>query len=470
MEMWDACCTDVPRVALAVPRGHAKSTAITFAFVLASLLFKTRKHVLILSSTEDMASDFVGDIKTELIENEKLIQFFKFRKLIKESESEIIGQFMDGSKFRVLAKGAGQKMRGTKWERGRPDLVVVDDIEDDEIVMNQDRRRKFKRWFYGAVRPILSNSGIIRVVGTILHLDSMLENLMPKPNAPTTRTKGLKIYSEGLIRGHWLSMKYRAHDPEFKQILWSQRFSETKLREIREEFVSQGLLDLYNQEYLNDPIDDTTAYFKSEWFRNPPNEDNWARRPKKYYIAADLAISTSDKANYTAFVVAALDDLGRLEIVHARRGRWDSMEIMENIFELYKHYHPEIFAVEKGQIELSIGPFLNSEMRRRNIYIPIHPTPAKGDKEFRARAIQGRMRMGDVFFQKENDWFDEFFDELHKFPRARNDDYVDALAHIGTTLDQMSVPPTEDEIEEEEYWDDRKQSNGMLGRNRTTGY
>ena len=61
----------------------------------------------------------------------------------------------------------------------RPGLIVGDDMENDEIVMNKDRRLKFKRWFYGALLPCLSDRGKIRIVGTILHLDSLLENLMP---------------------------------------------------------------------------------------------------------------------------------------------------------------------------------------------------------------------------------------------------------------------------------------------------
>lgn len=472
MDMWGYCCSDSPRVALAVPRGHAKSTSVTFAYALASTVFRATHHTLIISSTEDMASDYVGAIKTELQENEKLASFFRFKRLVKDSESEIIGQFMDGHKFRFLAKGAGQKMRGTKWEHSRPDLVLVDDVEDDEIVMNQDRRRKFKRWFYGAVRPILGNSGKIRVVGTILHLDSMLENLMPKPDSPTTVVEGLKTYSTSLKKGQWLAVKYKAHTPDFSEILWPAMFNKEKLQQIRDEFIDQGLLDLYNQEYLNDPIDDSTSYFKSEWFHSPPAEENWARRPKKYYIAADLAISTSDKANFTAFIVAALDDLGRLEVVHARRGRWDGLEILENIFELQKRYSPEVFAIEKGQIELALGPFLNSEQRRRGIFIPLRAVPAKGDKESRAKSIQGRMRMGDVYFQKDNDWYDSYFDELHKFPRGKNDDYVDATAHLGAILDTMVAPQSKEEQDEEEYWSDRYATEGTYGSGASeiTGY
>ena len=97
-DIWELCCSDRTRVAIAAPRTHAKSTAVTFAYILACVLFRERKHVLVLSSTEDMASDFVSDIKTELLENERLTAFFKFRRLLKDSESEVIGQFQDGSK------------------------------------------------------------------------------------------------------------------------------------------------------------------------------------------------------------------------------------------------------------------------------------------------------------------------------------------------------------------------------------
>lgn len=468
-EMWEYCCDDCHQVALAVPRAHAKSTAITFAFALASLLFRVKRHIIILSSTEDMASDFVGDIRTELLENEKLAEYFQFQRFLKESESELIGRFKDGTKFRVIAKGAGQKMRGIKWDRSRPDLAIVDDIEDDEIVMNQDRRIKFKRWFYGAVRPILSLRGDIRIVGTILHLDSMLENVMPKPASDNTVTDGLKIYSKELIRGEWLSVKYRAHNEDYSQILWPERFPRERLENIREEYTARGLPDLYNQEFLNDPIDESTAFFKAEWFKESPSEENWAKRSKKYYIACDLAVSTGDQANYTAFVVAALDDLGRLEITYAEKGRWDSLEIIEHIFELYNKYRPEMFGIEKGQIELALGPFLNSEMHRRRIYVPIQAIAARKDKITRAKAIQGRMRLGDVYFRKANGWYSEFFEELKKFPRSRTDDYVDAFAHIGALLELMITPPTEEEIKEEEYWEDRRLT-GTFGANRWTGY
>lgn len=70
MEMWDLCCSPNKFVAIAAPRGHAKSTAITLGYGLATLLFRERKFMLLVSDTESQASLFLGNIKQALQEND----------------------------------------------------------------------------------------------------------------------------------------------------------------------------------------------------------------------------------------------------------------------------------------------------------------------------------------------------------------------------------------------------------------
>jgi hypothetical protein len=123
-----------------------------------------------------------------------LVQF------IKDTENDIIVGFNDGHKFRIIAKGAEQKLRGLIWNGSRPDIILCDDMENDELVMNKDRREKMKRWFKGALLPCISDRGIVRMVGTILHMDSLLENIMPKENDKQTVNDGLKTYSTARTR------------------------------------------------------------------------------------------------------------------------------------------------------------------------------------------------------------------------------------------------------------------------------
>ena len=51
-EWWDVCTSTSRFVALAAPRGFAKSTAITHSYTLASVLFRERDFVLVISGTE----------------------------------------------------------------------------------------------------------------------------------------------------------------------------------------------------------------------------------------------------------------------------------------------------------------------------------------------------------------------------------------------------------------------------------
>ena len=128
LQWWELCCSGDKQVAIAAPREHAKSTAITLSYVLAAVLFREHQFVIICSDTEGQSSLFLGDIKQELIENEDLIALFGVKRFIKLSETDIIVKMDDGYKFRIMAKGAEQKLRGTKWDNKRPDLIVCDDI------------------------------------------------------------------------------------------------------------------------------------------------------------------------------------------------------------------------------------------------------------------------------------------------------------------------------------------------------
>ena len=166
---------------------HAKSTAGTIAYGLASVLFRASEFILIVSDTESQSSMFLGAIKQELQENEAIGELFGLKKnekgeveFIKDTETDCIVQFQDGHKFRIIAKGAEQKLRGMLWNGKRPDLILVDDLENDELVLNKERRMKLRRWFFSALLPALSVKGKIRMWGTVLHMDALLESLMPR--------------------------------------------------------------------------------------------------------------------------------------------------------------------------------------------------------------------------------------------------------------------------------------------------
>jgi len=481
-EGWQLLTSKERLVAIAAPRGHAKTTGMTVSYGLATLLFRERKFMLLVSDTETQASMFLGFFKEHLQENDSLVELFGIKrgpdgkvKFIKDTETDIIVEMEDGHKFRVIAKGSEQKLRGLIWNGTRPDIILCDDMENDELVMNKDRREKMRRWFNSALLPCRSATGIVRVVGTILHMDSLLERLMPKPHGRWTRLTGLKLWSEDRVNG-WMSVKYKAHNEDFSLILWPGRFSDTdeenklNLKEIRKNYTAQGMPDVYSQEYLNVPLDESIAYFKRSDFLAIDDEDK--KLPLKYYVTVDLAISEAERADYSVFVVAGIDEQRRINVKQVIRERLDAREIVDTILQLHRIYDPEVIGIEDMQVSKSIGPFLREEMVLTNCFPTIVPLKHGGkDKISRARSIQARMRAKTVKFDKSADWYQAFEDELSRFPRDTHDDQVDAFAYLGLLLDKVVEAPTREEQEDEEYLDElRNSESGESGRSICTGY
>ena len=479
--LWRLMCDEHKKVAIAAPRGHAKSTAVTHSFVLANVCFRIKKHVLIVSDTEGQAVDFLRDIKAEFLENEDLIQLFGILKLVKDRENEVVVMFKDGEQFRIVAKGSEQKVRGIKWRNIRPDLIVGDDLENDEIVMNEERRHKFMRWFYGALMPCGGEDTHIRIVGTILHLDSLLEGLMPELGHEATVDEELvswwqpEVYKEWCAKQgkehrpkSWKSLRFKAHNSDFTEILWPERFTAEDFKEKRQDYVERGFPEGYSQEYLNYPLDESLAYFKQRDFLPLTQHD----KPEEYYVACDLAISEKKSRAFTVFVVASMTSEGKLRFRDVIRFRGDSLEIIDEMFRVQNIFKPQCFFVEQENIARALGPVLNKEMQERNIFMNLHPMQATQDKIKRARALQARMRAGMCEFDTDAGWFPEFQQELLTFPRGKYMDQVDAAAWIALGLESIYDAPTKSELEQQLYEEEYEETYDVygIGRNSITGY
>lgn len=417
----------------------------------------------------------MGQIKQILSDSAEIHQLFgiqtdeKGAVFGKDTETDVIMKFSDMQQFRIVAKGAEQKLRGMLWKGQRPDLILIDDLMNEELVANKDRRDKLRRWVYGSLIPCRSERGIIRFVGTPMNLDDPLESLMPKENAKDTIVEDLKIWSKRKL-GMWRSVKYRAHSPDYSAILWPDRKSKQYFEELRQDFAEQGIPEVYACEYLCNPVDDSIRYFRKNDFLPITEEDR--KKNKVYYITADLAISEKERADYTAIIVGGLDANGQLHIVNCIRERLGGDEIVATLMSLQKIYDPVAVGIEDTQVSKAIGPYLYRAMSETGVYMNITMLkPHRQDKIQRARSIQARMRAGMVKFDKTADWWLTFEDECMTFPRAKHDDTVDALAYQGILIDRMAEGLTLKEEEEEQYEEEVRDSGiNEQGRSEMTGY
>lgn len=444
----------MPSCATAAPRNHAKSTALTHDYGLATAVFRAECYIIIVGSSEDMAIEHLNDIANELRENEDLIRDFKIKDFVVDQKTDIIVECLDGYQFRFIARGAEQKIRGRKWRGQRPGLIIFDDIEDDEQVESRERRKKFRRWFFRACKQALRDGGKMRGHGTILHEDSLLNHLM--------KNKA------------WNSRLYKAHHSfdDFSEKLWPEKFPEERLREIRQEFINEGDSAGYSQEYLNDPFDYEDAYLRKEDFI--PMEEIDRECEKVVGVGVDFAVSKADAANRSSFTIGGKDTRNLLHFMDFRVDRLNSLEIIEEFFSIQARWSPDMFFVEDGVIWKSIRPMLDSEMVKRDIFISVKPIMPIKDKAVRGRPLQKRMRAGGCRFDKEISGYQSFEAELLRFTgnsEALLDDQFDSAALLARGFEEVVVEEKDFETDDEaEFENMAALKRGGDGRSVITGY
>ena len=457
---WQLYLTDHPFCSIVAPREHAKSTALTNAFVTANIAFRQRSFVVIVSATEKLASDHLTGIKKHFSENDDLRIDFGVKGMAMESQTEVIVEFEDGHQAKIVAKGSGQKMRGLVWNGKRPDLVIGDDLEEDEQVQNIDRRKNFRQWVNRALLPIRAKHGIVRIHGTILHEDSFLSRIQKAPS--------------------WKCLFFKAHEgfDDFSNILWPEQWPEERLRQQRQIFIDDNDAAGYSQEYLNSPLDSSEAYLRKEWFLGMEEADY--DKTKRVCIATDFAISKKDHANRTSFTVGGMDSANILHILDQHVDKMDATEIIDSLFNMCAVWNPEFVWVESGQIWLTLQPIFRKEMEQRGVWINFVERTSTKDKASRGRSLQRRMRNGGMRFDKSADWYLGYEDELIRFTAeadALRDDQFDSTALLSLGFDDFEVETEEefDEIMSEDDWYEQKffgwdDGDSSDGRNAVTGY
>ena len=165
--------------------------------------------------------------------------------------------------------------------RTRPDLVVGDDLENDEAVESPDQRKKLEKWFFKALMKIGQPDTVYIVVGTILHYDGLLNNLLKTSgSAPKWFEISIKLwdavydlfrYTSGR-RGGKTGRALFNHIKEMlagTEVLWPERESYYYLMKMR---TSEGYA-YFDSEKQNEPINPEDCLFQEAWFQFYDDED-----------------------------------------------------------------------------------------------------------------------------------------------------------------------------------------------------
>jgi predicted phage terminase large subunit-like protein len=395
----------------AAPREGAKSTIVSFGYSLHQICHGLRHFIILGSDTEDLASDLTGYIYLELLYNERIK--CDFGEMVRDNWA--VDDFVTLNDVRLKARGRGQRLRGLKHKQFRPDLVILDDLENDQNVKSPDLVRKLLNWITRAVYPSIDATGSLLWIGTILANKSAL---------------WIAIHSQEEPWCHWQRHLYRALNeetgPDGKTMLVSFWPSLHPVAKLLEQKKMMGSL-AFNTEKQNNPVNEE-GVFQEDWFRFYHPEElsgkhlvvagffdpsvealassdyksiitvGWDRREMVYYVL-DAYIR---KASIDAAIAAA----------YARHEQWG-----------YWQFGVEVVAFQK----LLLREF-DRAAAQRGFHLPIRGTGQTINKETRISGMSPKVERGQIRFCRGQGNQDLLIEQLLYFPsKTVNDDGPDAL-------------------------------------------
>ena len=451
------------RIAIAAPRGSAKSVVVSLVYIIWSICYRKEGYIVILSDTHDQAVAFLSHIKEELENNEELCSDFPEACGMGSvwKEGEIITQ----NGVKVTALGAGQKIRGRRNKEARPSLIILDDIENDENTQNPDSREKlFNRWFSKAILKAGSSSTNVVVIGTIQHYDSLLAKLTCDNEMPGWKKriyKSVISWSEDTKRWETWANIFHGREPykglpseegakayfddnkgamlEGTKVLWAEKEDYYALMVMKEK---EGKWS-FDSEKQNEPVSQESCPFNSDgfpyWCNNYKTEEELIQihgEELDMYGGCDPSMCGGGKSSdYPAIItVARHRKTGVLYILDVDMKRRKPKELIEAILTYCQKRKYKKFVIEANGFQELMAMELARLSAERGIYVPIEPIKNTDNKEQRILWLAPLIDAGIIQFSKKHQML---LDQMRCFPKAKHDDGPDALQMVVRCCQQI---------------------------------
>ena len=410
-----------PRLMLVMPPRHGKSQITSKRYPAWVLGHYPNWEFMSCSYSGALSMSFSREVRS-IMRDPAYQQLFKTRL---DPDSQSVEQWMTTNGGGLVAAGVGGAITG----KGAHILVIDDPVKNREDADSETARRNTWDWYTSTAYTRLAPGGGVLVIQTRWHDDDLSGRLV---QAMEDGGDEFEIVNYSAIAEE--DEDYRKQG----EALHPQRYDTVALNRIRRAIGERDWHALYQ----GNPISDEGAYFQKSWFKMYELHELPEADELVYYTAWDLAIGTKEANDYTVGVTVALDRNDKLWVVDMQRGKWDGMQIVEKIIDTWEQFRSQITGIERGQIELSLGPFLQKRIAERNAWgLYVEPMKTgRRDKQARARSIQGMLQAGHVFIPSTSEcsWSLTMQNEMLRFPAGVHDDIVDAFAWVGLLIQDMA--------------------------------
>jgi len=354
-------------------RAHAKSTHLCTMIPLWLKCQKTREiNVMVLvGKSQESADTLLGDLQAELQFNQRYIHDFgKQHNAGHWQEGEFVTQ--DGCAF--FSRGRGQSPRGLRYRDNRPDYIVIDDLDDDELVNNESRVSKMTDWVKEALFGALDGGrGRFIMIGNLISKNSVL--------ARVADTQGVVVSQVNI------------YDKQ-GNVSWESKWTKQEVVAM-EQFMGYRS---FQKECMNNPISEG-AVFKNNWIQ-------WKKplplaKYESIVAYCDPSFKSSSKNDYKAIKVWAKTGT---ELHHLRAfvRQCSIGEMVRWFYDLHESLPESVicdYYIEANFLQDMILDEFTVEGNKRGYQLPISPDKRKKPDKFqRIEAISPLWERGFVFY------------------------------------------------------------------------
>lgn len=429
-------------VDISAPRGEAKSTLGTQLTVIWCIVTGRKHFIPIVMDAWDQAASMLEAVKTELSDNPRLAM--DFPEATGRGRVWNAGVVLTSNNAKVQAFGSGKKMRGLRHGPHRPDLVMLDDIENDENVRSKEQRDKLMAWVNKTVLNLGPPSGTMDVIylNTILHYDSVANRFHKKPRWTRRKFKAIMRWPDrmdlwqkweeyflneastdgddegepsdiGAAQAFYLQNK--AAMDQGAVVSWPSVRPLLRLMQIRAEDHHA-----FDCEYQNDPTNEENSLFKQLTYWVQPMRD-WV-----FYGAHDPSLGKNNKGrDPCACLVGGFDRIsGVLDVVEAKVARMVPDRQIQTIIDFQREYSCLVWGVEAVQFQEFFRQELVKQSAKLHVPVPAVPVIPNTDKALRIESLSPHVGNALIRFHPRHT---VLIEQLTHYPEADHDDGPDAL-------------------------------------------
>jgi len=400
-----------------VPREHFKSSFFTIGETLQDIVNSQDIRILIANATLGNAQSFLREIKEHVERNETLHKYYPetatwIERSSKWSEKQIIlPRDRVGKEPTIEATGVGGNLVSQHYDK-----IVLDDLVNRENVATRLQADKVIDYFKYCL-SLLESDGEILIIGTRWSYFELYQYILDE----------LQDDFDILIRNCW-------RDKEKTIPYFPEKFTREHLEKLRR---IQGNY-IFSCQYENNPVDIDKAVFKKSSFKY------YEKAPERLTITTTIDPNFSERrtADFGVVLTLGQDTKGNLYILDIIRKQMNPYVLINRIIFTFFKWKPEVIAVEANALQKTLQYFINEVLSNRNLHLPIRPIKVNTQisKEMRILALQPLFEQGKVFLPLNHPELKYLEDELFKFPLAKTDDIVDALASQLQFTYKPSVP------------------------------